>query len=274
MDHHAVSKRPRDKKMFYLLPLIVVMHVIALGTIWYYGISSLLIAYLLDIPIGLGVTLCLHRYFAHRSYKTSPAFEKVLLWFASMTGFRVIEWVSNHRTHHAHSDTAEDVHSPLHGGIWWSHFQWAFYLFPIQEHRVQDLLANSTARWFNQYWWLPILCYIGVIVTGFWYFFGVPGIIHGICIYFLMMVLLWHLEGAVNSFTHLFGSKPYPTKDNSRNNPLVGVLSFGEGWHNNHHYNATSARLGFHWYQFDFTYLVICLLEKLHLIYDVKRPKI
>lgn len=273
MEQSLTLPRPRDKRMFYLLPFIVAIHGIAFFTIWHYGLSSILIAYLLNIPIGLGVTLSLHRYFAHRAYKAGPRFQKVLLWLASMTGFRIIEWVSNHRVHHAHSDTALDVHSPLHGGIWWSHFQWAFYLFPIQEQRVQDLLANPTVVWFNRYWWLPVVCYFTFVVSLFGIMYGIPGILQGICIYFLMMVILWHLEGSVNSFTHLFGSRPYHTTDNSRNNPVIGILSFGEGWHNNHHHNATSARLGFRWYQFDFTYMVICILEKLHLVYDVKRPK-
>lgn len=261
------------KRAYFLISLVIMIHLVAFSTLYFYGLKWILITYLIGSPVGLGVTVTLHRYFAHRSFKTSPIFECVLLWMSSMTGFKVLEWVSNHRWHHAYSDSQEDIHSPLHGGFWWSHFQWAFYEFPIQKERVQDLLTNPRVSWFNRYWWIPNLTYALVVIVSFWILDGsLNGLYKGLGVYCLTLMMLWHIEGSVNSVTHLWGFRRFKTKDNSRNNPLVGVLSMGEGWHNNHHHQPTSARLGFYWYEIDLGYYFIYLLEKLGLVWNVKKP--
>lgn len=267
-----MAKNKLGKKAYFLIFLVIIIHLIALTTIYFYGFKWLLITYLIGLPLGFGVTISLHRYFAHRSFKTSKLFECVLLWMAGMSGFKVMEWVSNHRWHHAYSDGPEDIHSPLHGGFWWSHFQWAFYDNPIREERIQDLINNPRVRWFNQYGWIPNFIFALSVISFFCINVGLIGLYKGLGIYCLTLVMLWHIEGSVNSITHLWGFRRFKTQDNSRNNPIIGVVSMGEGWHNNHHHQPTSARLGFYWYEIDLGYYVIYLLEKIGLIWDVKKP--
>jgi len=216
---------------------------------------------------GFGVTVCHHRYFAHRSFKTSRWFQFVLGWWASATGQRgPLWWSAHHRRHHSHSDTEGDVHSPTAGGFLHAHLGWLFGKpAAAPDFRVmRDFAKFPELVWLDRLWAVPFLlvgfaCYL----IGGW-----AGVVYGFC---LGCAIVLQITFSINSFAHLFGKQPHPTGDSSRNNWLLGVIGFGEGWHNNHHHSPRTARLGVKWNQIDFGYWMILVLEKLGLIWCVRK---
>jgi len=216
----------------------------------------------------LGVTLGYHRYFAHRSFRTSRAFQFVLaLWAVSSAQKGVLWWAGHHRNHHRYSDRPEDLHSPKRRGLLWSHVGWT--MSPRYEHApveaIKDMARYPELRWLDRHFYVSTLA-LGALcfLLGGW-----TGLVWG---YFVSMVLVWHSTFCINSLCHVFGKRRYPTTDTSRNSFWLAVLTLGEGWHNNHHYFCSSARNGFFWWEFDPTYYVIWTLEKLGIVWDVKRP--
>lgn len=209
-----------------------------------------------------------HRYFSHRSYKTSRPFAFFLAFLGECSLQKgVLWWASHHRHHHRYSDKPEDVHSPLYKGFWWSHMGWIL----CQKYKdtefssIRDFLVYPELRWLNQNTWLPVNLYIFFLVYGF----GFMGFLWG---FVVSTVFLWHGTFSINSLVHMWGSRPYPTGDNSRNNLIGALLTLGDGWHNNHHYNPASARHGFRWWQLDPSYCLLCFLERLGIVWDLKRP--
>ena len=216
----------------------------------------------------LGISIGYHRYFAHRSFKTSRPVQFVLaFWSMSSAQKGVLWWSGHHRNHHRLSDTPDDVHSPARSGFLWSHVGW------IVSHRygrapvevIRDMERYPEIRWLERWQYLPAF----VLAIGLFALGGAHALIWG---FFVSSVLLYHTTFAINSLAHQFGRRVYPTTDTSRNSFLLSLLTAGEGWHNNHHYFCSSARLGFRWWEFDPTYYLVCLLEKLGLVWDVKRP--
>jgi stearoyl-CoA desaturase (delta-9 desaturase) len=188
-----------------------------------------------------------------------------------------IWWCSIHRLHHKHSDTEQDPHNSRKGFLY-AHLSWLFYLDPRyvllgkrpgQLTNVNDLTSDPYYRWLDRHYYAPFLIYLimlGLVGGWFWFFWGglIPIIYNN------------HVTYSVNSLSHLFGYrsfKTYPLSDQSKNNFLVGILALGEGWHNNHHAFPNSARHGFFkWWEFDFTYVVVWLLNKLGLVSQVNLP--
>ena len=218
--------------------------------------------------LGFGVTLGLHRYFSHRSFRTSRWFQ-FLIGFAGTTALQKgpIWWVMQHRLHHKHSDTEADPHSPVVGGWWHGHLGWLFArdLLSPQFGTVRDLTKYPELVWLDRLWMLPpallaVACY-GID--------GWSGVVYGYC---LSAVVVFHVTFAVNSLGHLFGGRRFETADGSRNNPVLGYLAMGDGWHNNHHRAPYSARHGFAWYEFDITYQLIRVFALLGLVWGVKQP--
>jgi stearoyl-CoA desaturase (delta-9 desaturase) len=209
-----------------------------------------------------------HRYFSHRAYATGRVFQFVLGFLAQSTGQKsVLWWAAKHRNHHLHSDTELDPHSPRQGGLFHSHIGWIFdpRNDPTDLVKVEDLTRYPELRWLHKYETLPavalaVLCFLAA---------GWPGLVVGFC---WSTVAVYHATFCINSLAHVHGSRRYVTGDDSRNNPLLAVLTMGEGWHNNHHAYQSSARQGFRWWEVDATYYVLKLLQSLGVVRDLKTP--
>jgi stearoyl-CoA desaturase (delta-9 desaturase) len=211
------------------------------------------------------VTGAYHRYFSHRSYKTSRPMQLVLAFGAVATVQRgPLWWAAHHRRHHAGSDTEDDLHSPYHGGFWWSHMGWLMSpaLEDTDHDKVKDLVRYPELRWLDR-WWLALIVLQAV---GFQVALGWEGLVYGFA---LPTVLCWHGTFTINSLSHLWGSRRYATTDHSRNNPVLALITLGEGWHNNHHHYQRSARQGFFWWEYDITYYVLRGLAAVGLIWDL-----
>jgi stearoyl-CoA desaturase (delta-9 desaturase) len=215
-----------------------------------------------------GVTAGYHRYFAHRTYKTSRAFQFILaLLGASAMQKGPLWWAAHHRDHHRHSDTPRDPHSPVLKTLWWAHVGWIFSSDrdAMTGRSVRDLSRYSELCWLDRHDWTPGLALAAV--CGF--FAGPTGLVWG---FFVSTVLCYHATFALNSLGHRFGSRRYDTDDHSRNNLLLALITLGEGWHNNHHHDPGSARQGFFWWEIDVTYGLIRLLEVIGLVWEVRNP--
>ena len=214
------------------------------------------------------ITAGYHRYFAHRSYRTSRAFQLVLAVLgASAMQNGPLWWASWHRRHHKDADGPSDPHSPRRGGFWHSHVGW----FLDGSHddpdlsNVGDLARYPELRFLDRHKWLPIVGYaLACFVIA-----GVAGLVWG---FLLPTIAALHATALINSVAHVWGRRRYDTRDDSRNNALLAVVTLGEGWHNNHHHYMSSARQGFRWYELDLTYASLKVLSWLGVVWDLRQP--
>lgn len=224
---------------------------------------------------GLGITGGFHRYLIHGGFKTSPFVECCLL-IAGCTGFvgTPLWFAAGHRKHHQFSDKPGDLHSPVVDNLFYSHLGWLFRPDGVDVRKyAKDIIGasdrqkrgNPRAMWIGR----TYLVYAGLSLLIPFLIDGWQGLLWGGLI---RIFVVHHATWAVNSISHRFGKRPFKTSDASRNNWLVAIFAFGEGWHNNHHADQVSALHGFTWKQFDLTGITILLLERLGLIWDVKRP--
>ena len=216
------------------------------------------------------VTAGYHRYFSHRSFKTSRAFQFLLALGAQSAAQRgVLWWAGHHRWHHKYSDTEQDVHSPRRRGFWYSHIGWV--ISPTwddtQPALVSDLAKFPELRFMNRDL-IHILPTV-VLALAFLWLGGLHGLVWG---YFVTTVLVWHGSFAINSLSHLFGKRRYETTDDSRNSMLLALITTGEGWHNNHHHYQSSANQGFRWWEIDVTYYLLRGLAAIGVVWDLRRP--
>jgi fatty-acid desaturase len=210
-----------------------------------------------------------HRYFAHRSFKTSRTVQFLLALLGTLGVQKgVLWWASTHRHHHRYSDTELDLHSPIHKSFLYSHSGW----FLDKENRdtdlsrVQDLARHPELVWLNRFDLVPVTVFAVLI----WLASGWSGLIWG---FFISTVLIWHAIHAIGSFGHRFGGyRRFATTDNSRNKWFLALVLLGEGWHNNHHFYPASARAGFVWWEYDITFWILKGMEKLGLVWDLKVP--
>lgn len=242
---------------------------------------SLILFILMYSACGIGMTVGFHRYFAHKTFKTNRFIEIVLAILGSMSAQgSVIAWVSVHRCHHQYSDTEGDPHSPhLHDdpkqGLWYAHLGWLLDdKLPNSMIFAKDLIQDSMMATINRLYvfWLALGMVLPAIVEGLltWSWSGAwQGLIWG---GMARVFFTSHGGYTINSITHVYGQRPFASKDQSRNNFWVAIPTLGEGWHNNHHAFPNSARFGFKWWQIDFGYWSIWLLERLNLVSDVKIP--
>ena len=234
------------------------------------GVSTAdLVLLAITLPLRLlAITAGYHRYFAHRAYKTSRPFQFVLALGGTMaTQKGPLWWAGHHRHHHRFSDQpGKDVHTPREG-FWYAHQGWIFDsrwdATPVNQ--IRDFAQYPELLWLNRWHILPPLALAAICFA----IGGFSGLIWGFAV---STVLLWHLTYSINSLTHVWGSRRYDTPDTSRNNVLLGLLAFGEGWHNNHHHYANSCRQGFFWWEIDVTYYVLRALHAVGLIWDVREP--
>jgi stearoyl-CoA desaturase (delta-9 desaturase) len=215
-----------------------------------------------------GVTAGYHRYFSHRSFRTSRVMQLVFALLAMSSSQKgVLWWAGHHRTHHKFSDQEGDVHSVLRDGFLWSHIGWI--LSRRYEHtdeaRVRDLAKYPELVWLDRWWWIPPTALgVGLFAIG-----GPFALVWG---FFVSTTLLWHGTFTINSLTHMFGRRRYATTDNSRNSAILALVTLGEGWHNNHHYYQRAVRQGFFWWEIDPTYYVLRLFAMLGLVWDLHAP--
>jgi stearoyl-CoA desaturase (Delta-9 desaturase) len=214
------------------------------------------------------ITAGYHRYFSHRTFRTGRVFQLILA-FGGNTAVQKgpLWWAGHHRIHHRFTDTEADPHTPR-KGFWWSHAGWILSddTSPVPEGTMKDFEKYPELRFLSRHdwiapWSLALVCFL----VGGW-----SGLVIG---FFLSTVLLWHATFLINSLAHVYGSRRFATEDTSRNNPLLAVLTMGEGWHNNHHKAPYVARQGLRWWEVDLTWYVLVVLEKLHVVHDLKRPR-
>jgi stearoyl-CoA desaturase (delta-9 desaturase) len=249
----------------------VLVHLACLAAIWT-GVSwrALAIAvglyWLRIFAIGSGY----HRYFSHRAYETSRAFQFVLAFLSQSSAQRsVLWWASKHREHHLHSDTPQDVHSPRQKGFLYSHVGWIF----DRRHGDADLSKISDFTGFPELMWLhkyelapAVLLAIGCFAAAGW-----QGLVVG---FFWSTVAVYHATFSINALAHVAGRQRYVTGDFSRNNWLLALFTMGEGWHNNHHAYQSCARQGFRWWEYDPTFYLLSFLRLLGVIWKLKAPPV
>lgn len=258
----------------------VAMHLACIGVIWV-GVSpiALIVAAALYAVRMFALTGFYHRYFAHRTFRTSRSVQLVFALIGAACVQRgPLWWAAHHRNHHRHADTALDAHSPGVYGFLWSHLGWFLTprAFRTDMARVNDLAKYPELRWLDRYDTLvPVLLGVALYGLGALLHRFAPGshtsgaqiLVWG---FFISTVVLFHATVTINSLAHSFGSRRYDTRDNSRNNVWLALLTFGEGWHNNHHFFPGSARQGFRWWEIDLTWYVLKLMAVLGLVRDLK----
>ena len=248
---------------------VAAFHVLAAAAFFTFSWQNLVAALITWWVAGSwGIGLGYHRLLTHRGFKSSKWLERFLAacgTLALQSG--PLAWVTTHRVHHAFTETDRDPHSPR-NGTYWSHIGWIFRGTAQNQSQATvqryspDLLRDRVLVFLNDYYYLTtITVAVGLFLIGGW-----TMVLWGI---FLRTVCGWHFTWLVNSATHLWGSRRFDTRDDSRNNGLVAAVTFGEGWHNNHHAFPRSARHGLTWREFDVNWVQIRLLEKLGLVKDV-----
>jgi len=269
--HHAEhdSEEPHNDIIYPAAIPFVLVHVAAIvGAFmvhWTWTAVAMVVA--LYVIRMWGLTAGFHRYFSHRSYKTSRAFQFFLAFLTQMSAQRgVLWWSSVHRHHHLYSDTPEDVHSPKHAGFWFSHVGWIFSGRNAEPDysTVKDLTAYPELVWLDNHPYLPaVLLAVACFLVGGWL---------GLVVFLVSTVVLYHGTFAINSVAHQVGKQRYVTGDESKNNWLLALITLGEGWHNNHHHYQSSTRQGFRWWEVDFTYYVLKALSWVGLVRDLRAP--
>jgi len=225
------------------------------------------------------ITAFYHRYFSHKAFRTS----RVLQFAFALLGAASVQrgplwWAAHHRNHHRNADTERDLHSPVTRSLFWSHMGW--FMSPrgfVTEHaRVPDLMKYPELRWLDRYDLLvPVAFAVLLFGAGKMLAVHAPGLhtsgaqmlVWG---FFVSTVMLFHCTVTINSLAHRWGTRRFATRDNSRNNWLLAIITFGEGWHNNHHHFPGSARQGFRWWEVDLTYYVLRAMAAIGLVWDLK----
>jgi stearoyl-CoA desaturase (delta-9 desaturase) len=252
------------------LSIVIVFHLLTIPALFVFSWQNLAAMLVGNWIVGsLGVGLGYHRLLTHRSFKAPKWLEYTLTAFGTMSMQDAPDkWVATHRIHHQFVETEKDPHSTR-PGFWWAHMEWILR-GTAQDHDaatlqkyVPDLLKDKFHVLLAKHYYVPLLA-SGVILflIGGW-----SMVLWGV---FARVVFGWHSTWLVNSATHFFGKRRFATKDDSTNNAWVAILTFGEGWHNNHHAQPVSARHGLKWYEFDMNWLTIRLFEKLGWAKDIR----
>jgi fatty-acid desaturase len=275
LSENSPSENARYSKVNWLTCVVLVwFHIQAGVALFQFTWTNLAVAAALYyVAVGLGISMGYHRLHTHRGFKAPRWFE----YFLATCGTLTLEggpifWVALHRQHHQHSDQELDPHTPRVSGFW-AHIGWV--MFGEGRHNdtalcskyAPDLARHAFYRWLTTYHWVPLTVLgFALLAIGGW------GLVNWAI--FLRVVVGLHATWLVNSATHMWGSRRFATKDDSKNSWWVALLTFGEGWHNNHHAHPVSARHGLTWYEFDPTWLSLKALEKIGLVWDVKVAKV
>jgi stearoyl-CoA desaturase (delta-9 desaturase) len=270
-----VFKVPESQRLNWPTTIVMALfHLGAIAAFFTFSWRAFAVAlFLYWVATGLGISMGYHRLLTHRSYKVPAALE----YFFAVCGTLTLEggpisWVATHRVHHQKSDQHGDPHSPR-DGAWWAHVGWI--LLGEANHNntrlmskyAPDLAKHRFYVWLNDYHWIP-LAILGALLLGMG---GISMFLWGI---FVRVVFGLHTTWLVNSATHMWGRRRFNTRDDSRNNWWVALLTFGEGWHNNHHAHPTSARHGLAWYEFDPSWILLKVLKRLGIAKSIHVAKI
>ena len=265
--------RPPDEQLrlsgavpFFTVHLAAVLGVFLVDCSW----SMVFLCVAMYYARMFGVAAGFHRYFAHRTFKTSRQFQFVLAVLGTTAAQRGPGWwPGKHREHHRYADTALDVHSPSIQGFWWAHMLW--FLCAKHDGTPEKIAAEFKAYpeigWLDRNYLLPPLG-LALTTLAIW---GIPGLFWG---FFLSTVLLWHGTFTVNSVMHLasVGCRRYQTNDTSRNVWWLWFVTLGENWHNNHHHYESSEKQGFYWWEIDLAHWGLVALSRVGVVWDIKRP--
>jgi stearoyl-CoA desaturase (Delta-9 desaturase) len=262
------GRTPDEHVNWFTSAMFMAFHLVPLAAI-FTGVSAraLVLCGVLYVTRLFFITAGYHRYFSHRSYRTSRPVQFLL----ALGGLTAVQkgplwWAAHHRAHHRNSDTEQDPHTPM-KGFRQSHIGWimADRYNATDLAAVRDLARFPELRFLNRNDWIGpwaagIACYL---IAGW------SGVVIG---FFLSTVLLWHATFTVNSLAHVFGRRRYATDDTSRNSLAIALITGGEGWHNNHHHYQASARQGFFWWEIDMTYYALRALALVRVVRDLRRP--
>ena len=249
--------------------------VFAVGVSWF-AVGTAVALYVVRM---FAITGFYHRYFSHRSFRTSRFVQCLFaLIGASCVQRGPLWWAAHHRHHHRHADTTHDMHSPGVHGFWRSHVGWFLTRrgFRTDWARIPDLARYPELRWLDRYDTLvPVLLAVALYALGAWLERAAPALgtsgaqllVWG---FFVSTIVLFHATVTINSLAHRFGTRRFRTRDDSRNNLWLALLTFGEGWHNNHHFFPGSARQGFRWWEIDLTYYGLRTLALLGVVRDLR----
>lgn len=258
----------------------IALHLMCLGVFWvgwsWFAVGTAVALYAARM---FAITAFYHRYFAHKAFKTSRPVQAAFAALGAMSVQRgPLWWAAHHRHHHRVTDTPDDPHSPRQHGFWWSHMGW--FLTPrgfrTDWTAIPDLRRFPELRFIDRFdLLLPVLLATGLFALGMALERWAPSLrtdgpqllVWG---FFVSTVVLFHATVTINSLAHRFGSRRFDTRDDSRNNALLALLTFGEGWHNNHHHFPGSARQGFVWWEVDLTWYGLKLMSWMGLVHDLK----
>lgn len=278
----AVSNSKSDNAIDVLriIPYIL-LHMACLGVLWV-GISktAVITAVILYSLRVFAITGFYHRYFSHRTFKTSRGAQFIFALLGASSAQRgPIWWAAHHRDHHRYSDQPEDAHSPKNSGFWWSHMLWFLSNKNVKTKfsRVPDLVKFPELMFLDRFDKLvPVILAVLLFLMGHLLFIYAPSLgTNGLQMlvwgFFVSTIAVMQATFCINSLTHCFGSRRYATKDDSRNNFWLALITFGEGWHNNHHHFPGSVSQGFYWWEIDITYYILRLLALLGIIWDLNK---
>lgn len=263
----------------------IFLHLGCLGVLWVgWSWAAVGVAVVLYLVRMFAITAFYHRYFSHRTFRTS----RLAQFLFAVVGNTAIQrgplwWAAIHRHHHQHSDQEEDIHSPGLKGFWWSHIGWmtSSRNFPTDYNAVRDLARYPELRFLNRFDLLvPVLFGLSLLALGalLQHFFPTLGtspsqmLVWG---FFISTTVLLHATLFINSLAHTFGRRRFQTSDDSRNSLLLALLTLGEGWHNNHHRYMSAARQGFYWWEIDVSYWLLKALSWTGVVWGLREvPKI
>lgn len=272
-----------EKQARVVLIGMLVFHIGCLGVV-FTGVSTTAVVVALSMYVirGLGVTAGYHRLLAHRSFRARRPVQFLLALAGSLaTQGGPLWWVAHHRSHHRYTETEKDIHSPETQGFWRAHIGWMLSPESFRENgaNARDLHKLPELKFLQKHYaWIVIgqglaIFALGELLAAWKPSLGTSGAQLTVWAYFIATVALWHATFMVNSVCHIWGARPFDAGDRSTNNWLVGLLALGEGWHNNHHKFAYSARHGLEWWQFDLTWVFLRLLDRLGLVSELRLPR-
>ena len=278
-DSEAVSPEAGQGIAWLRILPFIGLHIGCIAVFWVGFSWPALIALLLTYSLRMfAITGFYHRYFSHKTFKTHPWMEVLFAFIGASSAQRgPLWWAAHHRKHHRHSDTEQDLHCPIHGFMQ-SHMAWFLNhrAFVTDYAVIQDFAKRPALKWLNRFDLiapvsLAVLLYIvGAALDYFFPGLGTSGAQLFVWGFVLSTVLLFHVTVSINSVAHVWGRRRYATADNSRNNALLALLTFGEGWHNNHHHYPNTVRQGFFWWEIDMTYLALKAMSYFGLTWDLK----
>jgi sn-1 stearoyl-lipid 9-desaturase len=275
LEIEALERNRQDDKINWITAIFMAaFHVGAIAALFFFTWKAFFVAcFLWWVSGSLGIGMGYHRLLTHRGYKTPKWVEYFLTVCATLAlEGGPIFWVATHRIHHQFSDKEGDPHTPL-DGKWWAHMGWILMGKSLHQDTstlsryVPDLTKSKFHIWITKYHYVPVIL-SGVLLFAIG---GLPFLMWGL---FMRTVVGLHSTWLVNSATHTWGSRRFTTRDMSTNNWFVALLTFGEGWHNNHHAHPVSARHGLKWYEIDINWYGIWTLKKLGLARHIYRVKL